>query len=368
MKTMPPFVPGVRLSRELYEISVAPAMASLAPQLSYAAAFMGHGSDVLGYDTARSMDHDWGPRLVVLLEEDDHAAWSEALKSYFLVSLPDTIMGFPTRFVALADEPSVRMAKADDRADAQHRVHVMTLADMLDEHLGIRGMAEIDTATWISVTEQQLLEITAGEVFRDDTGDLTASRAALPWYPDDVWRYRMAAAWMHIAQTEPFLGRAGEVGDERGSALISAGLVRDLMRLSMLQERVYAPYSKWLGTAFNRTDAAAVLAPLLDAALRATEWRAREAAIVEAGVLMAKRQNALAISASVQPTPRSFYDRPFTVLDAERFAVALMKSVTDPAVLALPRNLGGMDQYLGSTDALVSRDLRATLRHWIRNR
>jgi hypothetical protein len=40
------------------------------PALSYSAALIGWGSDVLGFDSERSTDHNWGPRLQLLLPDD----------------------------------------------------------------------------------------------------------------------------------------------------------------------------------------------------------------------------------------------------------------------------------------------------------
>src|SRR4029450_2280481 len=56
---VPRFVPGVELSRAFYEEVVAPLLAGE----QHAAALLGTGSDVLGYDTVRSTHHGWGPRL-----------------------------------------------------------------------------------------------------------------------------------------------------------------------------------------------------------------------------------------------------------------------------------------------------------------
>ena len=76
----------------------------------------------------------------------------------------------------------------------------------------------------------------------------------------------MACQWRRIDQEEPFVGRAAEVGDELGSQVLAARLVRDAIRMCFLQERLYAPYGKWLGSAFGRLDAAAALTEhLLDA-------------------------------------------------------------------------------------------------------
>ena len=67
--------------------------------------------------------------------------------------------------------------------------------------------------------------------------------------------------------------RAGFVGDELGSSLIAARLVRDVMLLCFLMERQYAPYAKWFGTAFMRLQAGPELAPLLHQALRAETYQ-----------------------------------------------------------------------------------------------
>ena len=59
---------GIPLSRDYYESVVAPLLARHAPGLEHAAARLGSGSDVLGYDDAQSRDHDWGLRLTLLVE------------------------------------------------------------------------------------------------------------------------------------------------------------------------------------------------------------------------------------------------------------------------------------------------------------
>src|SRR6185503_19858847 len=107
-----------------------------------------------------------------------------------------------------------------------------------------------------------------------------ALRAALTWYPDDVWLWLLACQWRRLDQEEPFVGRAAEVGDELGSRVVAARLAQDVMRLAFLLERRYAPYSKWLGSAFARLDAATVLRPHLLEVLSAQSYEARETALV----------------------------------------------------------------------------------------
>lgn len=57
------FGPGLRLAGEFYARVVRPVLDQAFPGLRYAAALLGPGSEVLGFGTGRSTDHDWGPRL-----------------------------------------------------------------------------------------------------------------------------------------------------------------------------------------------------------------------------------------------------------------------------------------------------------------
>lgn len=73
--------------------------------------------------------------------------------------------------------------------------------------------------------QQHLVQVTAGELFRDDICDLTRAREALAYYPDDVWLWMMASQWHLIGNTEPLVGRTAEAADRRGSRLTAARLV-----------------------------------------------------------------------------------------------------------------------------------------------
>ncbi len=360
------FIPGRELSVRFYTEAVRPILDVHAAGIPYAAALVGPGSDVLGFDTPRSMDHDWGPRLTLFLPEAGFEADAARLDEMLLRDLPDTVAGFPTRFREFANDPGiVHMATGDGEGPLAHRARITTVSAFLRETIGVPATDDLDAASWMAIPGQVLLEVTGGAVYHDEPGDLTAARGALAWYPDDVWRYRLAAAWKRIAQVEPFVGRSGEVDDDLGSHVIAMSMVRDIMHLALLQERRYAPYSKWLGTAFSRLEVAGEIDPLLDSARFARSWSERERGIVEALAILGTRQNDLGLSVAVDPTPRPFFDRPFMVVDAERFANALDEAITDPAVKALPRHLGGIDQFVDSTDALVSRELRDAIRTWM---
>ena len=116
---------------------------------------------------------------------------------------------------------------------------------------------DIETADWLTFPSQSLLALTAGRVFFDNSGELTALREQLAFYPRDIWLYLLACGWDRLGQEMPLMQRAGYTGDELGSALIGSRLVRDLMALGFLMERQYAPYPKWFGTAFKSLASAA---------------------------------------------------------------------------------------------------------------
>lgn len=363
-----PFVPGLDLSRALFREVVEPAITHALPGLRYAAGLFGAGSDVLGYDTVRSMDHDWGPRCLLVLDAADERDAGEKVRELMTGALSPSFHGFPVLFQDAPGDPGVLVpADAMSEAPVRHRVEVTTL-DIVRKRLDYAPGDEDDPAFWLSLGDQQLLELTAGEVFRDDSGALTDLRTTLSFYPDAIWRYRMAALWMRVSQIEPFVGRTGEVDDETGSFVIGARLVEDIMRLALSQARRYAPYAKWLGTACSRLEIAGPLQPHLEAVRRAEDWQAREAGIVAATSTLVQAHNVLGLTPGIDSSPRPFHSRPFTVIGAERVAHALGETLRGTALEHLPIGVGGFDQFTDSTDALNSRWVRLAVREAIREK
>ncbi|GAA2044701.1 DUF4037 domain-containing protein [Catenulispora yoronensis] len=352
----PEFVPGLELSRRFYQEAVRPIVEATAPGVEHSAARLGGGSEVLGFDTARSADHEWGPRTQLFLSPGDLAAHGERIWAALADQLPKTFLGYPTNFAPTGAADTVdgtdglRYMRLTD-GPVHHRVEIADVDGWLTGRLGFTPSAGVTVADWLATPTQRLVEVTAGAVFHDGLGQLEADRERLAWYPRDLWRYVLACQWQRISQEEAFVGRCGEVGDELGSAVVTARLVRDLMRLVLLMERRYPPYSKWLGSAFGGTVAAVTLSPYLLGALAATDWKGREAQLVPAYEHVAAMHNALGLAEPQDPATRPYYERPFRVIGADRFARALFESVSDPGIRALPPT-GAVDQFADSTDFL----------------
>ncbi|MFJ2241814.1 DUF4037 domain-containing protein [Streptomyces sp. NPDC087859] len=332
-----PFLPGLELAQLFYRRVVAPILDTALQDVPYSAALIGYGSEVQGFDTVRSTDHAWGPRVQVFLADEDFQALAQQLEADLDLQLPAQFHGYPVRFSFPDDTPP------------RHWVHVIDLREFFTEQIGTDPAQGLSAREWLMIPTQLLRELTGGAVFHDGLGLLESYRSALAWYPDDVWRYVLACQWMRLSQEEPFVGRCGEVGDDLGSAVVAARQVRDLMRLCLLMHRVYPPYSKWLGTAFTALPCAPTLAPLLSSALSARSWQEREQYLSPAYELVAAIHNDLGITASLDVHVRPFHTRPFLVLDAYRFTDALISTISDPVLRSLPP-VGAIDQYVDSTD------------------
>jgi hypothetical protein len=327
---LPRFVPGLELARAFYDEAIAPLLGGY----EQGAAILGSGWDVLGFDTERSTDHGWGPRLQLFVARDEVRPVRQAVEA----GLPDDFRGRPTRF-------------GWDAVRVSHHVDVASLGEWLEGRLAFDPRGGVTARQWIGTPQQILLELTAGAVFHDPRGELAAMRDALAWYPDDVWLWLLACQWRRIDQEEPFAGRAAEVGDELGSRVVAARLVRDVMRLAFLLERRYAPYSKWLGFAFTRLEASTALGPILLEVLSAQDYAAREDALVRVVEELAVRHNAAGVTRPVEATVRLFHSRPFRVLGSARFVDACLERVTDPWLKSLPLT-GAIDQFVDSVDVL----------------
>lgn len=363
-KTKTTFVPGLELCEGFYRQAVRPVLDEHFPDVAHAAALIGSGSEALGFDDAMSTDHHWGPRLMLFLREEDLSRYAEAIQRTLAERLPYTFQGNPTHYTEPdPNDNGVQQMMATDTGPVNHRVSTHTVRAYILEYLGIDIEDELEAADWLSFPEQRLLTLTGGAVYHDEVG-LERERARFRYYPRDVWLYLLAAGWARIGQEEHLMGRTGWVGDEIGSALIGARLVRDVMRLCFLMERKYAPYPKWFGTAFRELSCAEELWHPLERALSADNWKRREAHLVKAYEYLAAMHNRLEITAPISEQAVSFWGRPFRVIAENGFAEAILEQVRDPEVrrIAARRPIGSIDQFSDSTDLLSYPQWRPILR------
>jgi hypothetical protein len=347
---------GLHLCRLFYDEVVRPVIDGSFPKLSYAAALIGRGSEVLGLDDEASRDHDWGPRVMLFVSEEDCTASGRAMQEALNQAVPLTFRGY----------------RVDLRSDGLgphggrhccYCTEILTLRDFILSYLNFDIDGEIEVTDWLTFSEQKLRGITAGAVYHDEIG-LQALRDRFAYYPRDVWLYMLTAGWSRIAQEEHLMGRAGSAGDEIGSAVMASRLVRDLMRLCFLMEKQYAPYPKWYGTAFGKLKCGRELTPILRDIHLAKTWKDREKRFAAAWEHVGAVHNALGIAQPLQMTVSAFHTRPYMVCNAGEFGEAIRARIKDPALSRLASRglFGGIDQWSDSTAILDNAYWRHALR------
>jgi hypothetical protein len=343
-------ISGIELSRRFYGELVRPWLAVAFPDLRHAAALIGAGSELLGFDDEMSHDHDWGPRLQIFVSENDFAGQARAIVAAFADIAPQTFLGAPIGFQG-KDTPQSAQAGCDVR----HGLEVWTLETTLRRQLSLEPSEPRDNLTWLGLAEQRLLGLTAGAVFRDDDGRLTALRARLAGFPLDVRLYKLACQWRRIAEEQAFVGRAGSNGDDLGSRIIAARLARDIMRMAFLIEGRYAPYPKWFGKAFAALPCAPALVTALERVLAAPDWKPRQVALAEAYLALARLHRARGLGGDFEPAIGPYFSRPFTVINADDIAAAIRSEIADPVLRGLPL-IGSLDQVTDATPVIEAPD------------
>jgi hypothetical protein len=320
---------GIELCRRFYVEIIEPLMKNCLSK-EYSAALMGPGSEVLGYDTEMSRDHDWSPRVYLFLNEPD-IGLAENIRALLHQHVPQRFYGFPI--------------------DTRMTV-ITTVPRFIESCLAFNINKPLESVDWLTFPSQTLLEITSGEVFRDDNGQLSTLRTNFDFYPYDIWLYLMASSWQRIGQEEHLMLRSGFVGDELGSAVIASRIVRDIMNLCFLMERQYAPYPKWFGTAFKNLKCSNLVMPYLWTIQTAAAWREREQSLNSVYKYLAGLHNSLEITEKVSDEASFFFNRPFKVMNGGRISSLLVSEIKDTDIRWLSENrlIGSIDQITDNTD------------------
>ena len=333
---------GYAVAESLYE-AVRPTVERVLDGAGYLAGRLGSGSDVLGFDDETSRDHDFGCRLTVLVD-DPHVSLLEPLDAALEAELPEKVDGWPTRFATSWD------------SRVRHKIDLHTVHDFAASRLGFDLRHGLRAREWLCLTGQSVLEVTGGPVFHDTTEAYGGVKRLLGWYPEDVWRYVLAAGWARLGQELPFVGRTAELGDDNGSRIIASRLCRDVVHLAFAVERTWMPYPKWAGTALRALPGGDDLHDGLAAVQAAATWPERQQLLCAAIHDLAARHRAAGFELP-EPAVVPFFDRPFMMPSGAIFA-GLIDGITDPTIRDLPP-IGSIEQWCDNVDILSHPERRA---------
>lgn len=325
------FIPGLVLNEGFYHDLIKPILDEHFPNLKYAACRIGPRSDVLGFDTYISMDHDWGPLAQIFLSEEDHFNHAEEIKRVLKENLPTSYKGFPTNWTAPGSD-NTRHPEFSPEDPFNPILNIMTVRQFIKESLDFDYSQPVTLRDWFAFSEQELLHIVVGKIFHNDLPELDEMRKYFNYYPEPVWLLRMYALWSAISEEQAFIGRCHDIGDELGERLITARIVNKLMKLCFYLERKYYPYSKWFGTGFSKLNCGQDLQPIFQKALSAKSYKQRNQALCSAYLKVAEMHNALNISTPVPIEIVNYYERGYKGLQTNNLMSALAEIIT-PEIL-----------------------------------
>jgi hypothetical protein len=309
---------------------VKPILVSEFPNLKYSAGLIGSGSEVLGYDTLQSTDHNWGPRIHLFLSEDDYRKNKDILWTVLSERLPFKFKGYSTNF-GKPDKFGVQLLEETRKGPVNHRVEVFTIRLFFKEYLNFNPHREVQTSDWLRFPEHKLLTITAGKIFHDNL-NLDKTRKRFSYYPRDIWLHFLSLQWYQISQEEAFMSRCGDIGDELGSKIIASRLVKQLMKLCFLMKKKYAPYSKWFGTAFAELKSSKKLIPIFNKVLTTSSWKEREKHLSQAYTEVVRLHNKLGITKTMNTEVSKFHNRSYLIIHAKSFSDEIRKSIVDKEI------------------------------------
>lgn len=286
-----------------------------------AIAIVGTGSDVLGLDDQVSKDHHWGPRANVILLPEDVPQLAQRVQEAF-TKLPEKFRTFSisTQFENMTG------------------VCCSGMNDFFTFFLGTATLPASDR-DWLNLCETDLLHVTAGKVIIDGPGELTYRRNALAYYPETVWKKRIADWCMYITGRDaPYnLNRMSKRNDRMAALMYESMYYKQVMELCFTLNRQYAPYTKWLNRTY-RTLGHYVdkISPALDAILPEKDLHQKVLKMIEVNYLIADALTDLALTPKAKRrefdpglTDLTLYDAAFQIyrtLPAELLPVSFNRT------------------------------------------
>ncbi|MCR5831895.1 MAG: DUF4125 family protein [Lachnospiraceae bacterium] len=223
---------GIEISRAYYEKYGKPMIHEKFSEYEnrIAVGLAGEGSECFGFDDKISRDHDFGPGFCMWLAKEDYKKIGKKLQKEY-DRLPKEFMGISRL----------------ETEKAGKRTGVYTVGKFYRKYLGIKRAPKTNEE-WLAVDETGLAHAVNGEVFVDELGGFSYIRNKLKeYYPDPVWRCRIAQAAALMSQTGQYnYPRMLQRGDLVTASVYMSEFIKNTMQMLYLLNRQYSPYIKWM--------------------------------------------------------------------------------------------------------------------------
>ncbi|MBR2123465.1 MAG: DUF4037 domain-containing protein [Lachnospiraceae bacterium] len=213
-------------------------------------ALIGSGSECLGYDDEISADHDLEPGFIIFIPGEETVTRRDA----FL--LERAYAGLPKEF---AGSKRTMLAPVGGQ-----RHGVIRIPEFMQEKTGTEDGILTDKI-WLTIPEQSLLEVTGGRIFDDRYGEMTRIRQHLSYYPERIWKKKLAGHLLLMGQSGQYNYRRCIAHGETGAAQLAAyEFVQHTMAAVFILNRRYRPYYKWCFRAMRELEQLSLLAELME--------------------------------------------------------------------------------------------------------
>lgn len=243
---------GLEISRAYFEEFGMPMLQRDFPDLvpHVAAGLFGSGSECFGFDDATSRDHDFDPGFMLLIPGEDVV---DRRREF---ALERAYAALPKEFMGVARP---KMAPVGGM-----RRGVMRIAEYFQDKVGSPD-GILTVGQWLTVPSHALAEATNGALFHDGSGQVSAIRAGLSRYPDDIRRKKLAGHLLLAAQAGQYnYRRCLEHGENAAAQLAAIAFVQHAMSAAFLLNNVHEPFYKWSFRAMRGLPLLAIDAELLE--------------------------------------------------------------------------------------------------------
>ncbi|MBQ9769649.1 MAG: DUF4037 domain-containing protein [Clostridia bacterium] len=224
---------GIELSKKYFESFgkevLETEFSSVLPLLAVGLA--GSGSECLGFDDEISEDHDFEPGFCIFLPDEN----TVDRRTAFL--LERAYAKFPKEFMGFKRSPLSPVGG--------NRHGVIRMEDFFLEKVGSRD-GRLTVGQWFTVPEQGLLEATNGAVFFDNSGQFSAVRERLSYFPEDIRLKKLAGNLLLMGQAGQYnYKRCILRGDTAAAQLAAIEFAKSALHSIYLLNKAYIPYYKW---------------------------------------------------------------------------------------------------------------------------
>ena len=239
--------------------------------------------------------------------------------------------------------------------DGFHHIAITTPERFLELTIGIDSPPESDV-DWLSISEQRLLELTRGEIFTDYPGRISRLRKEFEYFPENVWKYKMAFLLESIAWEDDLVSLCGRRGDLLSMNICTAKTIERIIRLCFALNSTYSPlYLKWLHREFAKLPELAMdIGPYLRKAFSELDYETKAICLNRSYDIIVDYMTGKGICGFYRAD--SFHFRGNSKYDFQRSAREILGSIEgDIGKLTIGSSpIGALDQWIANEDILLS--------------